>query len=763
MGEGAKRVTTAPFAVAWPPGSADPPAPLAPTGIFSKIGRMPPLRMRAPSIALWGLQKPLRALGRRLEEWIEAERDQLALWLPVALGLGIAAWFCLPERQGWIAVLLGGGGIALAGLALGRGSRAMRAAGLFGLAVSLGCALAWGRAVRLDHPVLARPTIVQLGGRIERVERLPSKGAIRLTLAMRQQGLPERVRVTVDAQAGLPGLGAGARVAMRARLVPPPPPLVPGGYDFARVAWFARIGATGSAMGPVTIVAAAAPGGWRERLAEARDALQRHILARLGAGGAGGIAAALAVGDQGAIGTEDQDAMRRSGLAHLLSVSGLHLTAVVGAAMFVTIRLLALWPWLALRMPLLLAGAGVGAIAGIAYTLLTGAEVPTLRSCIAALLVLVGIAIGRDALTLRLVAAGALILLLLWPESLIGPSFEMSFAAIASLIALHEERHVAAWFAPRDEGWPARVGRTAASLLLTGLVVEVALAPIALYHFHRAGLYGALANIVAIPLTTFVIMPAEAGALLLDLAGLGAPLWWLAGRALDLLLALAHHVAALPGAVGMLPAMPRGAFALMVGGGVWLALWRTRARLLGLLPFAAGMAWAAATAPADLLVSGDGRHLLLREESGRLALLRQRTGDYARSTLAEVMGADGAAPIAIDGLAGVRCGADACVARVHRGDRSWTILATRSPYRLDWAALGRSCAASDIVVSDRRLPRGCTPRWLRADAPLLRRIGGLAIDLRAGIVRSVADEQGTHPWAAALHAPPRRPYRRPAG
>ena len=213
---------------------------------------------------------------------------------------------------------------------------------------------------------------------------------------------------------------------------------------------------------------------------------------------------------------------------------------------------------------------------------------PTVRSCIAALLVLAGIAIGREALTLRLLAVAALAVLILWPESLMGPSFQMSFAAITAIIALHDHPRIRDFVARRDEGMAQRVGRFLAGLILTGIAVELALMPIGLYHFHKAGIYGALANIVAIPLTTFVIMPLEAFALLFDLIGLGAPFWWATGQVLRFLLWLAHSVAAAPGAVAMLPTMPDGAFALMLFGGLWLALWRTGWRWWGSAPFAIG-------------------------------------------------------------------------------------------------------------------------------------------------------------------------------
>jgi competence protein ComEC len=438
---------------------------------------------------------------------------------------------------------------------------------------------------------------------------------------------PNRIRINIPIENAVAGLAPGAVVAVRARLVPPPSAAVPGAYDYSAVAWFGGIGATGKALDPVKLLTPAPRGGPSQWLADARIALTAHILTKLAPGQAG-VAAALVTGDMGAVAQDDNDAFRRSGLAHLLSVSGLHLTAAVGATMFLALRLFALWPRLALRAPLLLIAAGCGAVMGIAYTLLTGAEVPTVRSLIAALVVLAGVALGREAMTLRLVAAGALVCVLFWPESVAGPSFQLSFAAILSIVAFHELPWTRKAFEKREEGLARRWLRELAALLLTGLVVEAALAPIAIFHFHRAGLYGAAANIVAIPLTTFVIMPAEALALLADCVGLGAPFWWTTGKALALLLWIAHSVGSMPGAVTFVPTMSRTAFASIAAGGLWLALWRTRARLLGLLPIVAGLAMTLATHPADIFVTGDGRHLAVRGRDGRVALLRARTGDY---------------------------------------------------------------------------------------------------------------------------------------
>ena len=679
------------------------------------------------------------AAGEGLEKLLEAERAQLPPWVVVGLGSGIAAWFALDRPSQWQAFLCLGAALALIGFSI-RSGRAGRALGWFALAAAIGCALVWARSTLVEQPRLRRAAVTQFAGNVEMVEHLASREKVRLTVDPTTPGLPPHVRVSVDEDKAPPGIAPGAQVEMRARLAPPPPMALPGTYDFARDAWFWGIGAVGKPLGPVTVVRPGQPHG----LDGVREALRQHIENRLPASPAG-IAVALATGDQNAVDQDDADAMRRAGLTHLLSVSGLHIAAVVAFAMFLSLKLLALSEQLALRFNLVLVSAGVAAAAGIGYTLLTGAQVPTVRSCVAALLILAGIALGRDALSMRLIAAGALIVLIFRPEALAGPSFQMSFAAVTSIVALHSTRWARRLLQRRDEGIVARTGRALLGIIATGLVVEIALAPMALFHFHRAGLYGTFANIIAIPLTTFVIMPTEAAALALDLVGCGKPMWWACGASIDGLLRLAHTVSSTSGAVALIPSMPTWAFGLMMAGGVWLCLWNTRLRLLGLVPFAIG-AVAAALAPSpDLLVTGDGMHLAVVDH-GTPLLLRDRAGDYVRSLVAEASGFDGD-PQDLGSRPYSSCSNDACVAMIRKGSVEWRLLATRSAYPIDWPTLTAACANADIVVSDRRLPRGCTPRWLKLDPPALRRTGGLAIYLGSPPrVDSVADRVGRHPW-----------------
>lgn len=678
-----------------------------------------------------------------IERWLEAERDQLPLWIPIMLGTGVAAWFVLPDAARWTGFIAFALSIALAGAVVMRGGRLGPVIAIAGCAMAIGCGLVWLRAERVAAPVLSRPAIVAFSGTVERVEALPARDLVRVRLRVRsvdgEGGLPPLVRVNLAEKDVPTGLTRGAVLRLRARLMPPAPPAVPGAYDFARVAWFDGLGASGRGFAPVEIVTPGeAPG------ADLRNRVARHIEGRV-AGSAGGIASALATGDEGAISEEDAEAMRRSGLAHLLSISGLHVTAVVGATMLLVLKLLALSPALALHVRLPLVAAGVAAAVAVGYTLFSGSEVPTVRSCIAALLVLAALAIGREAITLRLVAAGATIVLLLWPESIAGPSFQLSFAAVTAIIGLQEHPRVRGWFARREESGVRRIGRGLASLLLTGFAVELALTPIALFHFHKAGVYGALANIVAIPLTTFVTMPLEALALLFDLVGLGAPLWWLVGVSLELLLWIARSVAAAPGAVTALPAMPAGSFAAMLVGMLWVGLWRTQVRWLGSVPLAIGAAWALATPSPDLIVTGDGRHLALRSEDGGMALLRDRAGDYVRSMLGETGGTDDDLTALVD-REDVRCSADLCIADYRSETRSWRILATRSGYFVDAGELIAACRQADIVVADRGLPKACVPRWLRLDRQTLAKTGGIAIAFDAGRVVTVRSPGDRHPW-----------------
>ena len=304
----------------------------------------------APSMRPWRRQFGVRAglahATARLERWLEAERDQLALWVPVAMGTGVAAWFLLPDAHDWTIAALLFGAVAAGAAAAGRGDRASRAVAVAALFALLGLGLVWVRSERVAAPVLGGAVVASMTARVERIEPLTARGLMRLTLlplpgatsaSRKPIALPPRIRVNLVTADTPAHLTPGAVLKLRARLLPPPEPAVPGAYDFAQTAWFAQIGATGRGFAPVAVVTS---GGASSGL---RAALTTIITDHI-EGSAGGIAASLATGDVGSITQDDSDALRKAGLAHLLSVSGLHITAAVAATMLVVLRLLALWP-----------------------------------------------------------------------------------------------------------------------------------------------------------------------------------------------------------------------------------------------------------------------------------------------------------------------------------------------------------------------------------------------------------------------------------
>jgi competence protein ComEC len=688
----------------------------------------------------------LSSVQRTIDQLLSDCPFERGAWLTVGFGAGIAAWLVLPGPWQWGAVLaLCAAAVALAPIVAPRDrfGHLHQAWIAMALMSAAGCSTIWVKSALVGLPPIPAPLTTPMAATILERQDEPGGGASRLVLAARLAGQDRavRLRVMVPEPLDRPDLVPGAVITARVRLQPPEPPLLPGAHDFAFDAWFAGIAATGSLAGPVTVMRG---GAGARALARLHADLRDRVLAHLG-GSAGAIAATLASGDRGAIARGDADAMRDAGFAHLLSISGLHVSAVIAAVWCVVFYGLGLVPLIALRVRLPLVASLCGAAAGIGYCLVTGSQVPTMRAAAGAVLVLGALALGRDPLSMRLLALAALVILLFWPEALAGAAFQMSFGAVIAVIALHNARWARDLVAHRpQQGWADRLLRRTLLLLVGGLLIQFALLPVALFHFHRAGVYGALANMLAIPLVTLVTMPALGLALLLDAIGLGAPAWWLCGRSIEMVLAIAHATATMPGAVTVLPAMAGWTYALWVAGALWLALWSGRLRLWGLVPVVLALAWWGMTPAPDVLVSGDGRHIGITGLGPDLVVMNPGEGGFARDTLLEMAGMQGQ-PRPIEAWPGAHCGIDFCALALDRCGAHWVLLIERSRRRVSDEALASACAHSDIVIAARVLPGSCHPRRLLVDGAVLARSGGMAIDLGHGRVTTVAGS-GAHPW-----------------
>ncbi|WP_163231286.1 ComEC/Rec2 family competence protein [Caulobacter rhizosphaerae] len=566
------------------------------------------------------------AVTASLIDEIDANRERWMLWSPVAFGLGAAGYLELRAEPSW-ALLAGlAAGLAILAALIGRRS----ATGL-SVVLVLATFLAAGalagkvRSHAVAAPILAgERTVMTIDGFVVDVVS-PGAGGPRLLIApvwisrLAPGDTPKRVRVTVEAE-DIPAPGQAIR--LRAMLGPPPPPAAPGAYDFARDAWFHGVGGVGFAIGqsqPATLD----PPPWRLRAAMAVNAFRWRLASRIveDMGVArGGVAAAMVTGHEAWITQDQTDAMRASGLAHILSISGLHM-AIVGGFAFGLVRLLiAAWPWAALRVP----GKKVAAVAGLAavatYLVISGAPPPALRAAITATVAFAAILFDRQAITLHGLAIAALVILIVQPESAGAPGFQMSFAATAALVALAE-----AWPRPVREisaPWWIRAIQGALSWLAVSVgasfVAGMATGPFAMQHFNRVAVWGLPANLLVAPLSSFVIMPFLALGAALEPFGLGRPFLAIAGWGIAAMMGIANGFASAGGAQKVVASGPPFTLALAFVGLMLLCLWRGRLRWLG-APLALAVALWPRAAPPDAWIAPDGTTAAVR--LGREAVL----------------------------------------------------------------------------------------------------------------------------------------------
>src|SRR3954453_8548402 len=236
--------------------------------------------------------------------------------------------------------------------------------------------------------------------------------------------------------------------------------------------------------------------------------------------------------------------------------------AVVAGVVFFAVRaLLALIPALTVSFPIKKWSAVAALLAAAFYLLLSGAEVATQRSFFMTAVVLIAIMVDRRAVTFRTLAVAAMIVLSIAPEALVHPSFQMSFAATLGLVALVQVG-MPALFATPDSSATARGalwgGREIAMLALASLIAGLATMPYAAFHFHRITPYGVLANLAAMPVVSAIVMPAGVLGLGGMPFGFDGFFWWMMGLGIDWMIGVTQWVAALPGAVGRVPAFGIG-------------------------------------------------------------------------------------------------------------------------------------------------------------------------------------------------------------
>ena len=680
---------------------------------------------------------------------IGAQTLRWRLWTPVAFGAGCASYFALKtEPPAWPLLLFA---VAASGAWLG--GRRLHLARAWSLILLMLACFALGLAaakLRTDAvtapiaPALEQPTVIE--GWVVDVDSPGAAGPRVLIAPVRIRGLapeqtPVRIRATVrDAAPPEPGQA----IRLFAILNPPPAPASPGAYDFGRTAFFQRIGGVAFGLGE-TRPAVLPEAPWRLRAVMKVNAvrfdLAKRIVARQGER-AGGVAAAMTTGHEAWLDPAEVDVMRDSGLAHILSISGLHMAVVGGFAFFLVRLLVALWPWLALRAP----GKKVAAVAGLlavgTYLVISGAPPPAERAAVTAAIAFLAVLLDRRAITMHALAVAAFVVLILQPEAIVTPGFQMSFAATAALVALVE-----AW--PRrpkeiSAPWPIlavqRVGAWVGAAVLASLVAGAATGPFAMQHFNRSAMYGLAANLATAPLSDFLIMPALALGALLEPIGLGAPFLWLASKGIEAMLAIGAWTAGLPGAVRTIASAPEVVLPIAFIGVLFCCLWRGPLRWLGLPLACAVLVWPRAPAP-DLWI-GDGGLQAAWVEQGQARVIRPGVRQFAVDVWSRRRGLEAVARP----TEGWVCTRFSCAPEASGPLALWWGRRAPTPEQLSGMCHSASIISMRTVVSE--LPSDCAGR-LVLDGLDYARGGAVELKREGSIWRATwtADARGDRPWS----------------
>jgi len=725
-----------------------------------------------------GVRHGVASFGSGLINALQTEerQGQAVLWLPVAMALGAAFWFSATHDIMLLPVALLFMASAFACLLLGEKPR-LRVAALFVAGFLAAMLAAHLETVRRDTVLLDSDVTTRIRGTVI-ARDIDYRGLWRYTIDLHQTSEPkigrppQRVRLITRSkhQPIRPGDG----IAGLARLQPPSGPALPGGYDFAFYAFFNGLGAYGFFLGPPELRLDGAEQASMTQniglqLARIREEITRRIRNVL-TGDTAGFASALTVADRRAMSPATVDALRESGLAHVLAISGLHMALVSGTLFFFLRVCFSFFPPLVQAFPVKKLAAAAALLVATFYLLISGASISTQRAWIMLAIMLIAVILDRPALTMRNVALAAIIIIMVTPSAVMGPGFQMSFAATVALIATYAYWNRQAGSAASGSGANNAPASGLVRLLvvflfglaMTSLVAGLATAPFATYHFHRVASLGLLANLAAMPIVTFIVMPA--GLLALLAMPLGLEHWPLVvmGQGLEWVIAIAKYVQGLGGVliVGRVQSLQ---FASLVTGFLILALMKTPIRLTGAAILLAGLLVPViAVGPSDpeLVVSEDGRLIAFVPENA-LATNRRRPSKFifqqwqgalgrAVQIKPEILPAPDAERSLEDNLSAIAWNSKAvtCVKSAYCNGL------TRSGQRVmiveDLLYLGAACDRADIVITTAKINmERCYSGAMLITGRMLRQSGALEIHAdsktRALTVRSAVG-QTDRPW-----------------
>lgn len=677
--------------------------------------------------------------------FFRVEEQDLFLWSPVLLAVGIGIYFALPFEPplitGTISLLL-----VLSFLVVHGFSAPKKRIYLSVFLMVSGFFSAQLRTAYVAAPILEK-TIgpVRLAGDIEQIEDLESYKGVRIILGnldienLPPEKTPKRIRLSL--RKGMENLRVGQKISVLAKINAPSGPLIPDGFDFRRHLFYLGIGGVGFIYNAPDVIEPHQNFDVQSLRVKIASRVA-HILPPEQSS----FVSALLVGKRGAIKEDDNESLRAAGLAHILAISGLHVGLLAGAVFFMARFFMALFPAFALYHPIKKYAAVLGMMAALFYMILAGATPPTQRAVIMAGIVFFAILIDRSAISLRLLAVSAFVILLVSPENLVSVSFQMSFAAVAVLVFFYNSARGLISKLTIGGGSYRKLALYFMGLCLTSVLAGAATAPFSIYHFQTYANYGVLANLVAIPLMGFWVMPMALLIFILMPVGLDEwPLIFM-GYGVEVILQTAHFVSALPYAQLDIGEWPFFAFLLLVCAGIWFILWQGPARNIAFILVLLSAYLTAIHVQPDILVAQSGDLFLYRADNDRFIVNSRKTDRFALENWMSFYGATHTKPSVLAQDEEVMCDADAC---------RFIIKNTRISYVKNLYALREECYQSDLVTTslyiDGKLPKVCNDKVVLSKSMTYHN-GAVSVYLDTAIghpiqIKTTRKQIGKRPWA----------------
>ncbi len=676
--------------------------------------------------------------------WFAAEQSRFVIWSPVFLVLGIWTYFNLATEPKPLLLLA----LSIASLAMAKFARRSWLAAALSVIIA-GFVLS-GLRTSLVHalPLRAFEQGAQITAHLVDIDQRGKSRALWIAEIVSWSGSdikdkPRRLRLTVFKAPE--GASVGDLVAMTADVRPNPRPVKPGAFDFARQLYFNGIGGMGQVRDVRLLEQEAVP--WRFKLRRAMHGLRAGITAEITAaipGPIGAFAAAIISGERAQIPKAMNDSLISSGLSHILSISGLHMTLVAGGVFWIVRALLALWPGLALNYPIKKWAAVAALLAGLFYMLLADSGSATERSYVMIAIVFFAVLVGRPALSMHNLAIAALLILVFEPEQALAASFQMSFLAVLGLAAFFEfwQKWNVREFKQRKESGFVRAVKSgflvATASIATSIIAGGLSSIAALHHFGRVAPFGVLANALALPIVSVVAMPAALVATLAMPFGLS---YWplkILEQGLVGVMWVSDFVAGLPGASQPVAQWQAGTAVAATFAAMIICLSATRLRWLAIVPLIAAFVLHAQHRPEDILIEEQGRNVALRMDDGRLSLMDGRKSNFAATRWLSADG-DGADPKSAALRGNWVCTELQCAGSV-RGQSIIVLLRA--------AEVSKPCPTADVLIAQYPLRKSCKGKRVTIDRFDVWRNGAHAIRLTStGVdIETARGEQGARPW-----------------